>query len=631
MVRAMVNRPIDSFFPKQDIHLGRAGSRGPGPPRAGNSTMSRLPFRAGEIYGIAGLVGAGRTEVLKTIFGALPMTAGSIRIAGKSHVPHSPRRSLRNGVVLTPEDRKLEGLILAFPIKSECRALDLECIVPLGPPVVTSDPASGEVFHRPVADPGHLGKSGGAAALRRQPTEGRAGPSHERGAQGLHAGRADPRCRCRRQGYNRYADTYGLRTAYDAMKLYLDVTMEKWRKAPDYTPPSGTTEDEHTVTSFLGDWSFPTGAAADATPGQNTNVNATAVTSVANTAYYAYLAKLTADSARVLGKSRRRGEVRRALRAASSATSTPASGTRRSGYYVDPQNTTFMSQAAQVLALAMDLVPAEKRRGLQEKLVNDVLVTRTGHQLTGIASARWIYPVLTAGRARGRAERGQGGVHRGPADDLPVVRLLVHDARLHRRRRELGAGHPHAQPRDVRHDRPVVLRGRGRHQEPRAGLQEDPDPAADHAGRDRVARRRRYDSVQGPIKSSVDADRGRDHDERDHPRQHDREGLRAGQRPVEGRRARVRQGAAWPRTRRACRWSASSRTRWSTTSAPATTSSSSATACSRPRRSTGGVGGTVPATLSLTLGDAGGVRRVHAGRGEGVHGEHLGQRDLHRG
>jgi hypothetical protein len=65
------------------------------------------------------------------------------------------------------------------------------------------------------------------------------------------------------------------------------------------------------------------------------------------------------------------------------------------GYYVDPVATAFMSQGVQVLALAMDLVPAAERRGLQEKLVNDVLVTRTGHQLTGIASARWFYPVLT--------------------------------------------------------------------------------------------------------------------------------------------------------------------------------------------------------------------------------------------
>src|SRR4051795_4374668 len=54
-----------------------------------------------------------------------------------------------------------------------------------------------------------------------------------------------------------------------------------------------------------------------------------------------------------------------------------------------------MSQAVQVLALAMNLVPDDQRRGLQDKLVNDVLVTRTGHQETGIASARWLYPVLT--------------------------------------------------------------------------------------------------------------------------------------------------------------------------------------------------------------------------------------------
>jgi ABC-type sugar transport system ATPase subunit len=117
MVQVMVNRPIDSFFPKQDIPLGAPVLEVLGLASAGKFANVSFAVRAGEIYGIAGLVGAGRTEVLKTIFGALPMTAGSIRIAGQSHVPHSPRRSLRNGVVLTPEDRKLEGLILPFPIK----------------------------------------------------------------------------------------------------------------------------------------------------------------------------------------------------------------------------------------------------------------------------------------------------------------------------------------------------------------------------------------------------------------------------------------------------------------------------------------------------------------------------------
>jgi ribose transport system ATP-binding protein len=117
MVQAMVNRPIGSFFPKQDIPLGRPMLQVSG--LASGSRFSNISFevRAGEIYGIAGLVGAGRTEILKTIFGALPMTAGNIRVAGQEYVPHSPRRSLRSGVVLTPEDRKFEGLILPFSIR----------------------------------------------------------------------------------------------------------------------------------------------------------------------------------------------------------------------------------------------------------------------------------------------------------------------------------------------------------------------------------------------------------------------------------------------------------------------------------------------------------------------------------
>jgi alpha-L-rhamnosidase len=194
------------------------------------------------------------------------------------------------------------------------------------------------------------------------------------------------------EAYNRYGDTYGLRTAYDAMKLYLDVTMEKWRKAPDYTPPSGSTEDDHTVTSFLGDWSFPTGG--DGNAAEATNVNATAITNVANTAYYAYISKLTADSARVLGKSDEAAKYD-ALHARIKRDFNARFWDEARGYYVDPVQTAFMSQAVQVLALGIDLVPAERKRALQEKLVNDVLVTRTGHQLTGIASARWIYPVLT--------------------------------------------------------------------------------------------------------------------------------------------------------------------------------------------------------------------------------------------
>lgn len=118
MVQAMVNRPIDTFFPKRDIVPGPVLLDVQGLASAGRFRDVSFHVRAGEIYGLAGLVGAGRTEVLKTIFGVLPVTAGRIEVAGEDYLPRSPRHSLRQGVVLTPEDRKLEGLVLPFSIRS---------------------------------------------------------------------------------------------------------------------------------------------------------------------------------------------------------------------------------------------------------------------------------------------------------------------------------------------------------------------------------------------------------------------------------------------------------------------------------------------------------------------------------
>jgi ABC-type sugar transport system ATPase subunit len=138
LVRAMVNRPISSFFPKQDIKLGpsllQVENLSSGERFAGVS----FDVRAGEIYGIAGLVGAGRTEILKTIFGVLPMTGGRIRVDGNGHIPHSARRSIRDGMVLTPEDRKAEGLILPFSIRQNIALSTLKALARWG---ILSSPA----------------------------------------------------------------------------------------------------------------------------------------------------------------------------------------------------------------------------------------------------------------------------------------------------------------------------------------------------------------------------------------------------------------------------------------------------------------------------------------------------------
>lgn len=76
-----------------------------------------LSVRRGEILGLAGLVGAGRTELARTIFGLDPLLGGEISIKGAVFNITSPRAAIERGLYLVPEDRKRSGLILAFPIR----------------------------------------------------------------------------------------------------------------------------------------------------------------------------------------------------------------------------------------------------------------------------------------------------------------------------------------------------------------------------------------------------------------------------------------------------------------------------------------------------------------------------------
>jgi ribose transport system ATP-binding protein len=73
--------------------------------------------RHGEILGLAGLIGSGRTETLRAIFGAQPRKDGEIRVDGKTVVIRSPADAVRAGIALAPEDRKQDALLLAHSIK----------------------------------------------------------------------------------------------------------------------------------------------------------------------------------------------------------------------------------------------------------------------------------------------------------------------------------------------------------------------------------------------------------------------------------------------------------------------------------------------------------------------------------
>lgn len=74
-------------------------------------------LREGEILGFGGLVGAGRTELARAIFGADKIQSGEIFLSGQTYVPRSPKHALRAGIGLIPEDRKNQGVLLAFTIE----------------------------------------------------------------------------------------------------------------------------------------------------------------------------------------------------------------------------------------------------------------------------------------------------------------------------------------------------------------------------------------------------------------------------------------------------------------------------------------------------------------------------------
>jgi ribose transport system ATP-binding protein len=118
MIRMMVGRDIDRLarrpsHPAGEVVLAVDGLRTPAHPAHAVS----FEVRAGEIVGIAGLVGAGRTELLTTLFGITPAVAGSVAVAGRPVTPSSPLDAIRAGLALVPEDRKQEGLVLEMAVR----------------------------------------------------------------------------------------------------------------------------------------------------------------------------------------------------------------------------------------------------------------------------------------------------------------------------------------------------------------------------------------------------------------------------------------------------------------------------------------------------------------------------------
>ncbi|MEQ1642318.1 MAG: sugar ABC transporter ATP-binding protein [Pyrinomonadaceae bacterium] len=127
LIKLMVGRELSAVFPKREVEIGETifelkdlGSR-----EVGIRNIN-LSVRAGEIVGVAGLIGAGRTELAKVIFGIVESDAGEILLRGKQmHFGH-PSEAIDVGIAYLPEDRRKHGVVLDFPISANITLASLK-------------------------------------------------------------------------------------------------------------------------------------------------------------------------------------------------------------------------------------------------------------------------------------------------------------------------------------------------------------------------------------------------------------------------------------------------------------------------------------------------------------------------
>lgn len=116
LIRMMVGRTLGEMFPKQVVQAGDVVLEVDGLGVEGSFSGVSFQLRRGEIVGMSGLIGAGRTNVARALFGTEPATSGTIKLDGKRVTISSPDAAMALGIGYVPEDRKEHGLVLGMSI-----------------------------------------------------------------------------------------------------------------------------------------------------------------------------------------------------------------------------------------------------------------------------------------------------------------------------------------------------------------------------------------------------------------------------------------------------------------------------------------------------------------------------------
>lgn len=132
IIRMMVGRELRESIPKVASPPGEVALSVRSLARAGVLNNISFEVRRGEVLGIAGLVGAGRTEVARAVFGADPIDSGEIWLDGRRVEVRSPRDAIRLGIGLVTEDRKALGLVLGMAVRENVSLANLGALSRLG-------------------------------------------------------------------------------------------------------------------------------------------------------------------------------------------------------------------------------------------------------------------------------------------------------------------------------------------------------------------------------------------------------------------------------------------------------------------------------------------------------------------
>ncbi len=133
LIRMMVGRELSSVFPKVEVPRGEVvlEAKGLGCRASGVHHVS-FQVREGEMLGLAGLIGAGRTELARVLFGLTPADSGTILLDGEPVTVDSPGQAVELGIAYLPEDRRRHGVILEMPVAANMTLATLRAISTLG-------------------------------------------------------------------------------------------------------------------------------------------------------------------------------------------------------------------------------------------------------------------------------------------------------------------------------------------------------------------------------------------------------------------------------------------------------------------------------------------------------------------